>query len=67
MALVSKSVPPDQKEELAIKQVRKALKGLRFGTITLVVQDGIIIQIDRTSKTRVDYSVLEQVAGGEGI
>ena len=67
MALTSRSVPPDQKEELAIEQVRKALKGLRFGTITLVVQDGVIIQIDRASKTRVDYSVLEQVAGGEGI
>jgi hypothetical protein len=67
MTLVSKSVPPDQKEELAIEQVRKALRGLRFGTITLVVQDGIVIQIDRASKARVDYSVLEQVAGGEGI
>ena len=67
MALVSKSVPPDQKEEIAIEQVRKALKGLRFGTITLVVQDGVIIQIDRASKTRIDYSILDQVAGGEGI
>lgn len=67
MALVSKSVPPDQKEELAIEQVRKALKGLRFGTVTLVVQDGIVIQVDRMSKSRIDYTVLDQVAGGEGI
>ena len=67
MALVSKSVPPDQKEELAIEQVRKALKGLRFGTVTLVVQDGVVIQVDRTSKSRIDYMVLDQVAGGEGI
>jgi hypothetical protein len=67
MALISKSVPPDQKEELAIDQVRKALKGLRFGTVTLVVQDGVVIQVDRTSKSRIDYTALDQVAGGEGI
>lgn len=67
MALVSKSVPPDQKEELAIEQVRKALKGLRFGTVTLVVQDGVVVQVDRSSKSRIDYSVLDQVVGGEGI
>lgn len=67
MALISKSAPPDQREELAIEQVRKALKGLRFGTLTLVVQDGVVIQIDRTSKTRINYSVLDQVAEGEGI
>lgn len=67
MATVPKSVPNNQREELAVSQVRKALKGLRYGTITLVVQDGIVIQIDRTSKTRVDYSVLDQAADGEGI
>jgi len=31
------------------------------------VQDGIVVQIDRTSKNRIDYSSLEKVAGGEGI
>lgn len=67
MAPAPKSVTPDQREDLAIEQIRKTLKGMRFGAITLVVQDGIIIQIDRTSKTRIDYSVLDQVVGGEGI
>ncbi len=67
MALAPKSVTPDQREDLAIEQVRKALKGLRFGTVTLLVQDGVVVQIDRSSKSRIDYSVLDQVTGGEGI
>ncbi len=67
MALVEKTASRDPREDLAIEQVRKALKGLRYGTVTLIVQDGIVIQIDRTSKSRIDYSVFEQVAGGEGI
>ena len=33
--------------------VREALRGLRFGTVTLIVQDGLLIQVDRTEKTRV--------------
>jgi len=68
MVQAPKTVPQDPREELAIEQVRKALKGLRYGTVTLIVQDGIVIQVDRTSRTRIDYSVLTQVGpGGEGI
>jgi hypothetical protein len=33
----------------------------------VVVQDGVVIQIDKTSKARLDYSALEKVSGGEGI
>jgi hypothetical protein len=57
----------DIREEIAIKEIRKALKGLQYGCVTIVVQDGVVIQIDRTSKDRLDYSSLEKVFGGEGI
>ena len=52
---------------MAMEEIRKALKGLEFGSVTIVVQDGVVVQIDRTSKSRIDYSSLDQVSGGEGI
>ena len=32
--------------------VQNALRGLQFGTVTIIVQDGLIVQIDRTEKRR---------------
>lgn len=63
----TKNIPPTKREEIVLEEVRKALRGLMFGTVTIVVQDGIVIQIDRTSKHRLDYSTLERVSEGEGI
>ena len=34
------------------RHLRDALHNLRFGTVTLIVQDGVVIQIDRTEKRR---------------
>jgi hypothetical protein len=36
----------------AINQIRDSLRGLRFGSVNIIVQDGVIIQIDRTEKRR---------------
>ena len=33
-------------------QIRDSLRGLRFGSVNIIVQDGVIIQIDRTEKRR---------------
>jgi hypothetical protein len=35
-----------------LMQIRDSLRNLRFGSVNIVVQDGVIIQIDRTEKTR---------------
>ncbi len=32
--------------------LEKALRGLRFGTVTLTVQDGVVVQVERTEKIR---------------
>ena len=32
--------------------VREALESIRFGTVTLVVQDGRVIQVDKNEKIR---------------
>ena len=63
----TKNITPNKREEIVLEEVRKALRGLMFGTVTIIVQDGIVIQIDRTSKQRLDYSMLERVSEGEGI
>ena len=36
----------------AISQIRDSLRGLRFGSVNIIVQDGVVIQIDRTEKKR---------------
>jgi len=40
----------------AINQIRDSLRGLRFGSVNIIVQDGVIIQIDRTEKRRIRNS-----------
>jgi hypothetical protein len=36
----------------AFTQIRDSLRGLRFGSVNIIVQDGVVIQIDRTEKRR---------------
>ncbi|MGC8862570.1 MAG: YezD family protein [Armatimonadota bacterium] len=57
---------PDKREEIAIAEIRKALRGLKYGSVTVIVQDGVVVQIERTTKLRPDYST-DRVREGEGI
>jgi len=36
------------------RQVREALRIIRYGTVTLVIQDGRVIQIDKNEKIRLN-------------
>ena len=36
----------------ALEHVREALRGLRYGQVTVIVQDGVVVQIERTEKCR---------------
>ena len=38
----------------ALDRIRGALRGLRYGTVTAVVQDGKVIQVERTEKIRLE-------------
>lgn len=42
--------------DLALTKVRAALDGLRYGSVTVVVQDGTVVQVERTEKVRVTAS-----------
>jgi hypothetical protein len=41
-----------ERRDGAISRIESALKGLEFGTVTAVVQNGVIVQVERTEKVR---------------
>ena len=56
-ALGETSVAPllvgdDRHAGLALERIRDALRGLRFGTVSVIVQDGVVVQVERTEKLR---------------
>ena len=38
--------------DAALRQIGDALHGLRYGSVLAIVQDGTVVQIERTEKTR---------------
>ena len=36
--------------ELPLKQIISAVQGVRYGTVQIIVQDGVVVQIDKTEK-----------------
>lgn len=39
-------------EHEAMNAIRRALRGLRYGQIVVIVQDGVVVQVDRTERKR---------------
>ena len=44
-------VPRAESDE-ALARLGESLRGLRYGSVLAIVQDGLLVQIDRTEKTR---------------
>lgn len=44
--------PEGNPEAIDLDMIREALRGLRFGQVTIIVQDGVIIQVDRMERRR---------------
>ncbi|HWG47211.1 MAG TPA: YezD family protein [Gemmataceae bacterium] len=38
------------------QHVEDALRGLQFGSVTLLVQDGVVVQVERTERKRYQRS-----------
>jgi len=36
-----------------LEPIRAAIKGIRYGEVRIVIQDGVVIQIDRVEKRRI--------------
>jgi hypothetical protein len=42
--------------EPVIAQIVQTLRGLKYGVVSIVVQDGVVVQIERTEKHRLRRS-----------
>ncbi len=49
-----------------VKAILDALRGLRFGSVTVIVQDGVIVQIDRTEKRRIRRASGSDISTNQG-
>ena len=43
---------PAAKSEATLRRIGDALHGLKYGSVLAIVQDGVVVQIERTEKTR---------------
>ncbi len=39
-------------EEELVREILRAVRGIRFGSVQIIIQDGRVIQIDKTEKLR---------------
>ena len=44
------ATPPSR--DLDLDHVRTAIQGIRFGEVRVIIQDGVIVQIERVEKQR---------------
>ena len=50
---LQKTAAPSEKDAaIPWEEIQRAIAGVRFGLVQLIIQDGRIIQIDKTEKTR---------------
>ena len=54
--------PRDSNLRWAWRQLEEALRELNFGSVTLVVQDGVVVQVDRIDRRRFQRAPAERAA-----
>lgn len=45
-------ISADERERQSLDNIQAALQGIRFGSVLVVVQDGVIVQIERHERIR---------------
>jgi hypothetical protein len=40
------------RDNIPLKEIETAIRSIRHGVVQIIIQDGIVIQIDRTEKVR---------------
>jgi hypothetical protein len=43
---------PGRDRPSAWQHIEQALRGLQFGSVTVIVQDGVVVQVERTERKR---------------
>lgn len=57
-----------ENERKALALIQDAIRGVRYGEITIVLQDGLVVQIERSEKVRLLTRRQIELAGeGDGI
>ena len=42
----------DRGHKVVLRYVEEALRGLQYGALTIIVQDGVVVQVERTERRR---------------
>ena len=42
----------DAASDATLDHIREALRGMKYGVVSIVVQDGVVVQIEKTEKRR---------------
>lgn len=50
--LEEKKIHVNAVSEKDLQEISLALKDLRFGQVTIIIHDGVIVQLDRTERKR---------------
>ena len=58
MSTPQPSVTPTELSNAILTAITQALSGLRYGQVTIIVQDGRVMQIDRTDRRRLNQEPL---------
>ena len=53
---VPPAVAEEARRDAAVQSVLDALRGLQYGPVSIIVQDGVVIQIERTERIRLRRS-----------
>jgi hypothetical protein len=62
------SIQRAEHERKSLTMIQKTIQGLRFGIVTVVVQDGLVVQVERTEKFRLlTHREVEGFREGDGI
>ena len=50
---MKESMTRQEQKQFPFDEIQRLLKDMRFGSITLIIQDGRIVQIDKIEKHRI--------------
>jgi hypothetical protein len=50
------TTPEEANAQWALRELEAALRGLQFGQVTVTVQDGVVVQVERLERKRFQRS-----------
>jgi hypothetical protein len=56
--------PEERNSQWALRELEAALRGLQFGQVTVIVQDGVVVQVERLERRRFQRGARKE---GQGV